>query len=188
MPKVIDDEAIFQAVVKLFIERGYGSATTKEIAAIAGIHEATLFRKFGSKISLFEQAIAYQFADTPLHDLRYSGELNADLLAVVNAYIETNAIYGEILTTIISQIPQYPELKNAITTPWANIQIIFDIIDEYQKQGVLVKESPLTSISVLIGPYMISQMWLRAVEDLPIPTIDPQEQVEYFLHGRSING
>jgi AcrR family transcriptional regulator len=185
MPKVIDEEKVFQAVIDIFVTGGYENATTKKIASAAGIHEATLFRKYGNKAELFEQAVEYQLADTPLSRVNYSGELKTDLLGIVNAYIETNESHGDIIPTIISQIPRHPELKNMMTKPWANLQPILDIVRQYQANGLLRKESPLTTISVLI---MVSQMLRRAVDDLPIPPFNASEYVEYFLQGRSTPG
>ena len=55
MPKVIDENNIFKTVIDMFISRGYEGAITKEIAEVAGVNEATLFRKYGSKAKLFER-------------------------------------------------------------------------------------------------------------------------------------
>ena len=39
-------EKIMNAAMELIMEKGYGAATTKEIAVRAGVNECTLFRKF----------------------------------------------------------------------------------------------------------------------------------------------
>ena len=184
MPKVIDEANIFRTVIDRLVSHGYEGATTKEIADIAGVNEATLFRKYGSKAGLFDKAINHQFLDTPLNSLVYTGNLEADLLAIVEAYMETNETYGEIILTILIELPHNPELKGSFETPWRNIQGIIKIIQEYQVQGRLKQESLLASLSALIGPIMVSQMVRRANLDLPIPTLDLQEHVEAFLHGR----
>lgn len=184
MPKVIDDANVFRAVIDMLVSHGYEGATTKKIAEIARINEVTLFRKYGSKAELFEQAVNHQFSDTPLNKLIYTGNLEADLLAIAQAYIETNETHGEILPTLMIELPRYPELRKSLNTPWKNIQVLLDIIQQHQEQGHLKKEPLLTSISVLLGPLMVSQMFLRANPDLPIPTIDIQTHVDSFLHGR----
>ena len=162
MPKVIDEAKVFKAAIDKLVSHGYEGATTKEIADTAGVNEATLFRKYGSKAELFEKAINHQLADTPLNKLVYTGELEADLLAVVEAYMETNEMYGEIIPTILAELPRHPELKGSFNTPWGNIQVIVKIIQEYQAQGILKQESPLTSLNALIGSMMTSQMIRRA--------------------------
>ncbi|WP_417620240.1 TetR/AcrR family transcriptional regulator [Parasphingorhabdus sp.] len=44
-----------------FRERGYANSTTRDIADRAGLSEAMLFRQFGTKAALFEQAILEPF-------------------------------------------------------------------------------------------------------------------------------
>ena len=48
MPKVIKDEKIYGAVMQVVSERGYASATTKQMAELAEVSEVTLFRKYES--------------------------------------------------------------------------------------------------------------------------------------------
>lgn len=51
-------ERILFAARKLFAEKGYAGACTKEIARKAGIAEVTLFRHFASKDNLLEEVMA----------------------------------------------------------------------------------------------------------------------------------
>ncbi len=184
MPKVIDETTVFRIVIDTLVTRGYGGATTKEIAEIAGVNEATLFRKYGSKAELFEKAIKHQLSDTPLNRLAYTGDLETDLLAIIEAYLETNALYGEIIPTILAELPRYPELKAAFNTPWKNIQVVVKIIQGHQARGLLKQESPLTSLNALIGPLMTAQMIRRANLGLPVPEMEAKAHVDAFLEGR----
>jgi AcrR family transcriptional regulator len=54
---------ILTAARTLFTANGYKATTTKEIAALAGVAEPTLFRHFGSKSDLFESAIIEPFSE-----------------------------------------------------------------------------------------------------------------------------
>jgi AcrR family transcriptional regulator len=47
----------------LFATQGYSRTTTREIAEHAGVLEALLFRHFGTKANLFEQAVLEPFAE-----------------------------------------------------------------------------------------------------------------------------
>ena len=152
MPKIIDEEEVFKAVIRLLVTRGYERATTSELAAAANMHEATLFRKYGSKLELIARAIEHQLSTTPLSQVAYTGDLKADLYAILEAYVATNAAYGEIIPTLLMEIPRYPELKDVLHTPLANIRGLIDIIARYQREGRLKSEPPLTSVNVLIAP------------------------------------
>ncbi|SKB67272.1 transcriptional regulator, TetR family [Sphingobacterium nematocida] len=50
-------EKILQTALTLFAENGYAATSTKEIAAIAGVSEALIFKHFGNKDSLLAHLI-----------------------------------------------------------------------------------------------------------------------------------
>jgi len=186
MPKIIDETKIFNAAMNILMSLGYDGATTKEIADIAGVNEVTLFRKYGSKAGLFEKAIEHRLTDAPLTNVTYTGNLETDLLAIVEAYVQTNEAYGDIIPIILLELPRNPDLQKSIDTPWKNLQGIFNIIQEYQKLGLLKNESPFGTVSALMGPIMINQMFRHAYLDFPDSAIDPQVHVDAFLNGRRL--
>lgn len=51
-------QALRDAAIELFAERGYDRTTVRDIATRAGVNQALLFRYFGSKEALFEDATA----------------------------------------------------------------------------------------------------------------------------------
>ena len=186
MPKVIDEAKIFSAALDILVSHGYEGATTQKIASIAGVNEVTLFRKYGNKAGLFEKVITHQLSDTPLNKLAYTGDLETDLLAIVDAYIETNELHGNIIPLLLIEMPRYPDLQGSFNTPWKNLQGIIKIIQKYQKQGKLRDESPFACINALIGPILVGQMLRHANLDFPIPAMDSQAHVEAFLNGRKL--
>lgn len=184
MPKIINEDDVFKAVLELLVTRGYDRATTSDLAAAANMHEATLFRKYGSKVGLIERAIEQQLSTTPLHDVSYTGDLRADLLAILQAYVATVEQYGEIMPMLLLEIPRHPELRGTLEAPLANIQGIMHILQRYQEAGLLKTESPLTSVNVLLAPIMVNEMYRRVQIDIPAASIDLEEYVEAFLQGR----
>ncbi len=184
MPKIIDEVEVFKAVIALLVARGYDRATTSDLAAAANMHEATLFRKYGSKVGLIEQAIEHQLSTTPMHYVSYTGDLRADLLAILQAYVATVEQYGEIMPMLLLEIPRHPELKGTLHAPLANIQGIMRILERYQEAGLLKTEPPLTSVNVLLAPIMVNEMYRRVQIDIPAASIDLEEYVDAFLLGR----
>jgi AcrR family transcriptional regulator len=185
MPKIIDDEKVYTAVIEVLVTQGYEGTTSKKLAAAARMHEATLFRKYGSKINLIEKAITQQLSTTPLSKAIYTGDLRADLQAIVQAYIDTHEIYGDIFPTILLELPRHPELRNTLHTPRVNLQGVMRILDRYQEEGQLTKEPLLISLNVLLGPLMLNQIFPIMSLDLEAPIIDPQKYVDAFLDGRT---
>ena len=51
-PKLIEDEELLSAAREVFVEKGIG-ASTREIAAKAGISEAVIFQRHDTKADLF---------------------------------------------------------------------------------------------------------------------------------------
>lgn len=186
MPKIINEDEVFKAVIAVLVTRGYDGATTSEMAAAANMHEATLFRKYGSKVGLIEQAIAHQLSTTPMSSVNYSGDLRADLITILEAYLATVETYGEIIPMLLVEVPRHPELRNVLQVPLANIQGIMHILERYQREGLLKKEPPLTSVNVLLAPIMVNEMYRRVHADLPAASIELEEYVDAFLQGRKL--
>jgi len=184
MPKIIDEEKVFAAVVNVLTTSGYENATTKDLAAAAGMHEATLFRKYESKLKLVARAIEHQFSQVPLAHLQYTGDLEADLLDIVRAYVETNQSNGAIIPMLLIEMARHPELTEIFDTPLDNILSIIQIVQRYQQEGQLKEESPIQAMLALIGGPMSYYMFARAIPSFPIPPLDPQAHVAGFLHGR----
>src|SRR2546423_12135728 len=55
-PKTISDDTVLQIARDIFREHGH-TATTREVAQAAGISEAVLYQRFGSKDALFFAAM-----------------------------------------------------------------------------------------------------------------------------------
>lgn len=84
-PVVIRDETIVDAARHVFLERGF-KATTLEVAERAGVSEGTLFKRFNSKIELFQAAMRTQIDDPPymrlLAELRGVGDVKDNLVHI----------------------------------------------------------------------------------------------------------
>lgn len=184
MPKVIDEGQVFSAALEMLVAHGYERATTRRIADVAGVNEVTLFRKYGSKARLYEKVIEHQLSNTALNSVRYTGNLAADLVSIVHAYISTNEEHGSIIPLLLLEIARHPDLQRSFKTPWRNIQGAIAIIRKYQEQGLLSVESPLGCLGALIGPILTSQMFRQAGLDLPVPVVEAVAHVDAFLNGR----
>lgn len=66
-PKTISDEKLLDAALKVFRERGYAAASTREIARVAKISQAILYQRFKTKDALFFAAISRH--SSPLTEL-----------------------------------------------------------------------------------------------------------------------
>ena len=83
-------EKIMNAAMELIMEKGYGAATTKEIAVRAGVNECTLFRKFQGKKGIVLSAMTMPAWNPQLKesDFRWTGDLTEDLTNFSRVYMQ----------------------------------------------------------------------------------------------------
>jgi AcrR family transcriptional regulator len=106
----IADEAIREAAVELFAERGFEGLSVDEVAARAGVSKATIYRRYASKVDLVVEAasclaaLEVAFPDT--------GNLRADLRSFGRALIKglKTSPAGRVMPVMISERRHYPEL------------------------------------------------------------------------------
>lgn len=188
MPKIVDDEKTFQAVVETVLQRGYAGATTKQMAEAAGISEVTLFRKYGSKAELVKMAMLTVMARTDLASkAHYTGDLFADLLRMVQAYQDSVEQHGPFFLALLSEIPRYPELADLLDSPVGLVGSFGQLLARYQAEGALVQEHPLQAVTALISPLIFTNLLRTTRPDMAIPPLDLSAHVGRYLNGRGTN-
>lgn len=186
MPKVIEDEMVYQAVMRVVSERGYAGATTKQMADAARISEVTLFRKYGSKVQLVKQAISSIVEQSDFKSAaHYTGDLAADLTRVIAAYQAAAVQHGLFFSALISEISRYPALTDSFDEPLSIFQSIAQLIARYQEEGELRQENPLHAVAALLGPLMYVAMMRSGMPNESLEPVNLISHVAFFLKGRS---
>lgn len=183
MPKVTDVDSLFQATVELFAERGYAAATTQEIAKRAGVNEATLFRRYGTKTALIEAALIHCLANSPFGGIAGGGDVRADLMAIVEAYEATYEAYGGAVLMLLAEAGRHAELRKVLAVLMPNLQKAAQIISAHQQSGKIGPGDPLQKVAFLIAPILASGIWVHAGAQTLIPRLDEALLVEHFLDG-----
>jgi AcrR family transcriptional regulator len=187
MPKIVDDEIVYMAVMRSIIARGYAGATTKQIAAIAEVSEMTLFRKYGSKAQLVIQALVSILDQMNFSEMvRYSGDVFADLSQIVDHYQKLVKQHGPFMIVLLAEIPRYPELAELVEAQFQIVQNIEELISRYQAEGVLQKEPPLHTVAALIGPLVYTEVMQNAIPKFNIPSTDVSTHIKFFMEGRHL--
>ncbi len=96
---------IVEAAVQLFSRRGYKGTSTREIAHLAGVNEATLFRYFARKADLFWTA-----AESRLNRLKLGRELQNGMAADV----EPEIIVPMLVEFLVENMTQDAELMRLL--------------------------------------------------------------------------
>jgi AcrR family transcriptional regulator len=103
---------LLEATLELISERGYLGATTREIAALAGVSELTLFRKFGKKEHLFEEMLEnYTFLPRLRDLLDEIGDMHVKegLNTIGVRFLQTLHQRRRLVRILLSEISHYPE-------------------------------------------------------------------------------
>lgn len=192
--KMFEDtrERILSAALKLFSERGYLGATTKEIAKASGISEVTLFRHFQSKENLFISVLEhYSF-------LLKIKELSKDLLempleealkTLAKLFLQTLKSRKDLIKIMLIELPRYPEIikesyQNTIEKTILEISQYFKKLQEERK--IISSISSVLLARAFLGLFF---SYFHAVEIKGLNFKDQSEEeiienyVHIFLHG-----
>lgn len=102
---------ILGAAVRIFSEVGFRGATTRRIAQEAGVSEITLFRHFGSKGKLLQQAILAAAADAPNPALPAEPlDPHAELLAWARHQLDHMRARRAFIRTCLAELNEHPEM------------------------------------------------------------------------------
>ena len=105
-------EKLLEATLELISEKGYLGATTREIAALAGVSELTLFRKFGKKEHLFEEMLEnYTFLPRLRDLLDEIGDMHVKegLNTIGVRFLKNLQQRRPLVRILLSEISHYPE-------------------------------------------------------------------------------
>lgn len=188
MPKAIDLDRLFATTVQVFAERGFDSATTREIAARAGVNEVTLFRRFGTKTELVRASLEAVLGASPLARIEGSDDLAADVASIAKAYGQTFRAWGGAVMTLIAEAGRNPDLAPLLDVLKPNLARAAAILAAHQAAGRLGPGAPMQLLSALIAPLALAGMAQRAglLPDTAAAPPDPEALARAFLHGHAL--
>ncbi len=183
---------ILEAGLKLFSEKGYLGATTKEIAKRAGVAELTLFRHFSSKEKLFEEMVNnYSFLPAlkgmlpELKDMDYEDALSE----IARRFLERLSERRGLIRIMHSEIHHYPSKVKEIYHNF--IDEIFKTLAAYFKelQGrwILRDFNPELGARVFLGMFFSYFNAQELMVRKKYRFIDTEKVVKEFV-GIFVNG
>lgn len=144
---------ILEAALDSFCEKGYG-ACVDDIARRAGVVKQTLYHHYGSKESLFREALT-GLVNALLVDLTArSGSVRNDLLRFAEAF-QAQAMSEQGLALyrmLVAESPRFPELARAVYESWqlAGVELA-RLLQEAMVRGELRQDDPEFAADMLIS-------------------------------------
>ncbi len=135
-------EKILETALRLFSQKGYLGATTKEISAESGVAEVTLFRHFSSKESLFEEMLStYSFLPA-LREIMPSIKnmpYEEALVEIASGHLEVLSRRADLIKIMHSEVHIYPEKIRKIYFTYIDemFRTLAAYFSEMQKKGFL---------------------------------------------------
>lgn len=182
MPAPVDENRILSAALAVWREEGFRHATTRKVAERACVGEVTLFRRFGDKTALFGAALATETDRFQALGANYSGDLVADLLAIVSAYQDLLNRNGSIVLDFLIEAPKNPELIKIGALPLQAIQQVASLIARHQATGALSKGEPLVLVTSLLGP-LVMRFAVGRAQPVLQSAFSAEEVVDAFVSG-----
>lgn len=143
--------ALTKSARQIFEQRGYGGATTREIADNAGVNEVLIFRHFTNKANLFTETVYQPFAQI-LEDLMISE-------AASSADLDELELRQRFVGRMITTLRENRDLTMAVVNAQAYVPEIGEIptLDEFFAKSLdRVKQSEIgkTIDPVVLGKLM----------------------------------
>jgi AcrR family transcriptional regulator len=177
-------QRILRAAAQVFAEQGYARATTRALAAAAGVNEVTLFRHFGSKQGLFS-AIIEAYAAPALSKAmaaQFTGDYRHDLLVMGGQVLQAMLERRDAMRLMLCEAEHFPEVRQVLAeNPRQLRQALAGYLQQQMAQGrvrPLHAEAVAQAFWGMFFAYTIS-LWLL---DEPLdPQLSTEELVEQFV-------
>lgn len=182
-------DALLSAALRVFATSGSRGATTRRIAQEAGLNEVTLFRHFGSKDSLIQEALAWkaeQFLRTsPLPDDPRNPV--AELVAFCEQYHEGLTQSRALIRTCLAEFEEHPDATRlACRTPIAIAEQLEAYLERLRQTGLAAGDwSARAATSMLMGTLFSDAMSRDCMPERHTLTVPEaiRQYVAVFLRG-----
>ena len=147
-------DRILQAAARVYAECGFRGATTRRIAAEAGVNEVTLFRIFGSKSALLDELLQAGAAQVPVTHLP---EVPVDPLREVAAWCADHLAHlrasRAIVLKMMSELDERPDLAPcAGAGPSCTARELHAYVARLRRAGFLpAGADATTAVAMLMG-------------------------------------
>jgi AcrR family transcriptional regulator len=180
-------DQLLEAALQVYAESGYHGATTRRIAAAAGVNEITLFRHFGSKDALLREALVRCHAEGILPLPETPQDPLQELSEWSRSHLQHLHQRAALIRTCLSDLAERPDLVTPeIGCPVEATRALVVYLERLRDRG-LAGESmePRAAAAMLLGALFADAIGRDLVPDLyAVPREDALTQyIALFLRG-----
>ncbi|HEX3368725.1 MAG TPA: TetR/AcrR family transcriptional regulator [Candidatus Cybelea sp.] len=177
-------ERILVATREVIGRKGKRGATTREIADVAGVNEATLFRHFGTKESLLVACAQHFCGHLELAGAAAtrSGDLAQDLLALARLMFARFVALGDMIRW--SLVEQEYEQDIFAETAWRPQLAILAVLTEFMKrrvEGGELRGEPQKLAMVFLGLVFMHALGRKKFPGSPLHGGDPDNALRFYI-------
>lgn len=111
---MISRQKLLEAAAAVFAESGFRGATTRRIAEVAGVNEVTLFRQFGSKSQLMQEAFECLHPPDGMTLPDEPGDVEQELVRWSSAHLAGMRTMRRIIRKTMAELDEHPEMNTFV--------------------------------------------------------------------------
>ncbi|HUX07947.1 MAG TPA: TetR/AcrR family transcriptional regulator [Acidobacteriota bacterium] len=147
-------EQIITTAVDLFARKGFSDVTTREIAAAAGINEATIYKYFSSKEELFDAVVTHfgkvmlgNFEKICLDQEREVGKVYSEIAEIIIGFLRSDS---RILRLMLYSGLQEHRFADSLfkQTGGEMLDMLQNYLRTKQEEGAVRKDLDVTYVSL----------------------------------------
>ena len=191
--KAATQASILQAALEIFSEQGFEGASTREIAAKAGVHHALIKYHFDNKDALWRAAVTFLFQrqaeemQMPAPDDPAYGSYRDFAKAVIRAVVLYSARHPEHARLMVQE-----SVRDSERFRWAADEFIVEtrraaehFILLCQREGILPKVSVAASVYIFVGAAQL--FYTLAPEVRQVWGLDPSDPTVIEAHAEALS-
>jgi AcrR family transcriptional regulator len=177
-------QRILRAAAQVFAEAGYARATTRALAAAAGVNEVTLFRHFGNKQNLFA-AVIEQFggpAVTIALEAQLTGEYRQDLLTIGTRLLQLLLERKDALRLMLCEATHFPEVQEVMVQNPRQIRLMLaEYLRQQIERGQVRPLHPEAMAQAFLGMFFSYAIAAGLLEDSLEPELSTEDLLAQFV-------